>query len=162
MEYRRDNELISILINYFKCFKFIGNDIKDGGNQRNPKVVDFINEILPQIEALASSEDENGSINGNGSKENSPVPMDIENGNAPAKMQLPVGALPPEMMMRMPGPRMGMMGPQGPGGFRPPPPEVLMRMMGPQGAGAMRPPGPELMAQMAAAAGPRGTIFRFQ
>ena len=89
--------------------------------------------------------------------------MDIENGNAPAKMQLPVGALPPEMMMRMPGPRMGMMGPQGmgpqgPGGFRPPPPEVLMRMMGPQGAGAMRPPGPELMAQMAAAAGPRGKL----
>ena len=72
---------MSILMNYFKCFKFIGNDIKDGGNQRNPKVVDFINEILPQIEALASSEDENGSINGNGSKENSPVPMDIENGN---------------------------------------------------------------------------------
>ena len=150
MEYRA-----SILINYFKCFKFIGNDIEDGGNQRNPKVVDFINEILPQIEALASSEDENGSINGNGSKEDSPVPMDIENGNAPAKMQHS-GALPPEMMMRMPGPRMGMMGPQGPGGFRPPPPEVLMRMMGPQGA--MRPPGPELMAQMAAAAGPRGTV----
>ena len=120
--------------------------------------MDFINEILPQIEALASSEDENGSISGNGSKEASPVPMDIGNGTAPAqKMQLS-GALPPEMMMRMPGPGMGMMGPQGPGGFRPPPPEVLMRMMGPQG-GAMRPPGPELMAQMAAAAGPRGTIF---
>ena len=60
----------------------IGNDTNDGGNQRNPKMVDFINEILPQIEILASSEDENGSASGSkeGSKEASPAPMDIGNG----------------------------------------------------------------------------------
>ena len=120
-------------------------------------MVDFINEILPQIETLASSEEENGSSNGHSasnSKEDSPIPMDLGTNGINSKIQPP---FPPEVMMRMPPPEMMMGGPQGPGGFRPPPPEMMIRMMGPQGA--MRPPPPEILAKMAAATGPRGNLF---
>ena len=116
-------------------------------------MVDFINEILPQIETLASSDEENGSSNGSvpGSKEDSPTPMDLG-----IKMQQPPRSS--EMMMKMPMPGMIQMGPQGGLGdlpLRPPPPEMMHRMMGagPQ----IRPPPPEMLARMAAAAGgPRG------
>ena len=67
---------------------FLGNDVNDGGNQRNPKMVDFINEILPKIETLASSEEENGSSNGSAqdSKEASPIPMDLGTNGISPKM----------------------------------------------------------------------------
>ena len=72
-----------------------------GGNQRNPKMEDFINEILPALECLAHEED----------RENSPEVQPMQEGSPPPPgphMGLP-GSI------RPPGPLMGPPGPMGPG-----------------------------------------------
>ena len=66
-----------------------------GGNQRNPKMEDFINEILPALECLANEDD----------RENSPEVQPMQEGSPP-----------PGPMMRPPGPLMGPPGHMGPSG----------------------------------------------
>ena len=84
-----------------------------GGNQRNPKMEDFINEILPALECLAHEED----------RENSPEVQPMQEGSPPPPGP-PMG-LPGSI--RPPGPLMGPPGPMGPG------------LMGPPGVGPMGP-----------------------
>ena len=70
------------------------NGKTQGGNRRNPKVIDFIHFVLPQLEMLASSEDcsENGS---SGSKTPSEVPIEAQMQQQPMMKMMPP---PPDML----------------------------------------------------------------
>ena len=70
------------------------NGKNQGGNRRNPKVIDFIHFVLPQLEMLASSEDcsENGS---SGSKTPSEVPIEAQMQQQPMMKMMPP---PPDML----------------------------------------------------------------
>ena len=94
-----------------------------GGNQRNPKMEDFINEILPALECLAHEED----------RENSPEVQPMQEGSPPPGPMVLPGSMGPLGSMRPPGPPMGPPGHMGsPGGHMGPPPGV-----GPMGPGMM-------------------------
>ena len=118
------------------------NGLNAGGNRRNPRMVDFINDVLPMLEILATEDATNGSDDNN--------KMDVD--QAPESSDQVPRTKPPGGP-RMPGfPPGGMMMPPGmPGGGGPPPPEMMMRM---------RMPPPEMMAQLRAMmpppGGPRG------
>ena len=73
-----------------------------GGNQRNPKMEDFINEILPALECLAHEED----------RENSPEVQPMQEGTPPPRPPMGLSG-----SIRPPGPLMGPpgVGPMGPG-----------------------------------------------
>ena len=92
-----------------------------GGNQRNPKMADFINEILPALECLAHEED----------RENSPEVQPMQEGSPPPGPMVLPGSMGPLGSMRPPGPPMGPPGPMGPGHMGPPP------GVGPMGPGMM-------------------------
>lgn len=71
------------------------NGKNQGGNRRNPKVIDFIHFVLPQLEMLASSEDwENGSSS-SGSKTPSEVPIEAQMQQQPMMKMMPP---PPDML----------------------------------------------------------------
>ncbi len=131
--------LTTVFISDLDFGHFPGNtDGLQGGNHRNPKVLDFINEVVPQLEILASSED---------SEE---PPLEAEkNQNGAEMMMMPT----PEMMARMPLPppemmaRMPMLPPEMMARMRMPPPEMMarMRMPPPEMMARMRMPPPEMM-----------------
>ena len=81
-----------------------------GGNQRNPKMADFINEILPTLECLSH---------------------EVERESSTSEAVSSSQPLQPPLMQAM-GPSM-FDGSVRPPGIRGPPPEVLMRMMSPRG-----------------------------
>ena len=83
-----------------------------GGNQRNPKMEDFINEILPALECLAHEED----------RENSPEVQPMQEGSPPPPGP-PMG-LPGSI--RPPGPHMGPPGLMGPPGVGPMGPGMMV------------------------------------
>ena len=143
-----------------------------GGNERNPKMADFINEILPTLECLAHEATTSDEKETNNTDNGNVMPMDPMGvpppmgmmpliapngpGGANGAPRMPIGdlmakirgALPPEMAGKMPPPEvlMRMMGPRPPMGPPPgpmgPPPGPMgpMMMMGP--GGPMGPPPP--------------------
>ena len=56
--------LTNIFISDLDFANFPGNKESEGGNRRNPKMADFINEVVPQLEMLAASEDEENKVKG--------------------------------------------------------------------------------------------------
>ena len=93
---RLGSMITNIFISDLDFSTFPQNTKNAGGNKRNPKVVDFITEVLPQLEMLASSEDwENGSSSSGSKTPSEQVPIE-------AQIQPMMGGkmpqVPPEML----------------------------------------------------------------
>ena len=75
---RLGSMITNIFISDLDFNEFPNNVKKEGGNVRNPKVVDFIHFVLPQLELLASSEDLENGNGSSGSKTPSEVPIEAQ------------------------------------------------------------------------------------
>jgi proteasome activator subunit 4 len=129
-----------------------------GGNQRNPKVAEFILEVLPSLEILAFDDDNSVTENGDKRPNNgvSGVPQGISAISGP-RFPPPfhpgmMGGPGPGPRMMMPQPEMmarlrGMVpGPRGPGA--PPDLRAMLAQCPPEMMARMRLPPPEMMARM--------------
>lgn len=151
---RLGSMLTNIFISDLDFSGFPGNQSNHGGNKRNPKIVDFINEVVPQLEMLASDDESSGSR----------TPIDVGSSEALGLARPPLGPetmmmrmLPPELLARLPrppGPRPEMLLPRMPNPGQPGlmpmlGPDAMLRMLPPEFLARLpRPPGPEMLARM--------------